>query len=262
MGGVVFPRIGEVTYLLTLPGHGFYWFQLPAAREERAGLHLVGDAQVPPPKRLIIGAVVNGPAGTGSRRKLMAGRLHVSDRPSGREPTRIGGTRLAGARIGDAAPRQGTETDLVLTARVLEVSVTVHLSPRPGSARPPQTLFAGRDGLHGPLLVCVGVVLVLPVGILLAHDVGDGFVAPLVAPIQVHDHAPTQDDDGDSRGDDERDQGNMRKPQMRETAQVSQTDACKVAATASGHADCAERQAEAPAPRCSRPAITPIVLHR
>jgi maltose alpha-D-glucosyltransferase/alpha-amylase len=27
-GGVRFPQIGELTYLLTLPGHGFYWFQL------------------------------------------------------------------------------------------------------------------------------------------------------------------------------------------------------------------------------------------
>ena len=36
MGGVAFPRIGELSYLLTLPGHGFYWFQLPASREERA----------------------------------------------------------------------------------------------------------------------------------------------------------------------------------------------------------------------------------
>jgi len=36
MGGVVFPRIGELTYLLTLPGHGFYWFQLPAARDDRS----------------------------------------------------------------------------------------------------------------------------------------------------------------------------------------------------------------------------------
>jgi maltose alpha-D-glucosyltransferase/alpha-amylase len=34
MGGVTFPRIGELPYLLTLPGHGFYWFQLPAMREE------------------------------------------------------------------------------------------------------------------------------------------------------------------------------------------------------------------------------------
>jgi maltose alpha-D-glucosyltransferase/alpha-amylase len=34
MGGVTFPRIGELPYLLTLPGHGFYWFQLPPAREE------------------------------------------------------------------------------------------------------------------------------------------------------------------------------------------------------------------------------------
>jgi maltose alpha-D-glucosyltransferase/alpha-amylase len=29
MGGVTFPPIGEFSYLLTLPGHGFYWFQLP-----------------------------------------------------------------------------------------------------------------------------------------------------------------------------------------------------------------------------------------
>jgi maltose alpha-D-glucosyltransferase / alpha-amylase len=29
MGGVTFPKIGELPYLLTLPGHGFYWFQLP-----------------------------------------------------------------------------------------------------------------------------------------------------------------------------------------------------------------------------------------
>jgi maltose alpha-D-glucosyltransferase/alpha-amylase len=35
MGGVVFPPIGELTYLLTLPGHGFYWFQLPPAPQAR-----------------------------------------------------------------------------------------------------------------------------------------------------------------------------------------------------------------------------------
>ena len=34
MGGVIFPPIGELPYLLTLPGHGFYWFQLPEPREE------------------------------------------------------------------------------------------------------------------------------------------------------------------------------------------------------------------------------------
>jgi maltose alpha-D-glucosyltransferase/alpha-amylase len=27
-GGVAFPRIGELPYLLTLPGHGFYWFEI------------------------------------------------------------------------------------------------------------------------------------------------------------------------------------------------------------------------------------------
>ena len=34
MGGVTFPPIGELPYLLTLPGHGFYWFQLPPPRED------------------------------------------------------------------------------------------------------------------------------------------------------------------------------------------------------------------------------------
>ncbi len=29
LGGVQFPRIGELPYLLTLAGHGFYWFRLP-----------------------------------------------------------------------------------------------------------------------------------------------------------------------------------------------------------------------------------------
>jgi maltose alpha-D-glucosyltransferase / alpha-amylase len=34
MGGVTFPPIGDLNYLLTLPGHGFYWFQLPEPRPD------------------------------------------------------------------------------------------------------------------------------------------------------------------------------------------------------------------------------------
>jgi maltose alpha-D-glucosyltransferase/alpha-amylase len=34
MGGVTFPPIGELPYLLNLAGHGFQWFQLPLARAE------------------------------------------------------------------------------------------------------------------------------------------------------------------------------------------------------------------------------------
>ncbi|MBM7860342.1 maltose alpha-D-glucosyltransferase [Lentzea nigeriaca] len=33
-GGVKFPAIGELPYLLTLPGHGFYWFQLVEAGDD------------------------------------------------------------------------------------------------------------------------------------------------------------------------------------------------------------------------------------
>jgi maltose alpha-D-glucosyltransferase/alpha-amylase len=32
-GGVHFPRVGEWSYLLTLAGHGFYWFQLTRTEE-------------------------------------------------------------------------------------------------------------------------------------------------------------------------------------------------------------------------------------
>ena len=32
-GGVPFPPIGELSYLLTLPGHGFYWFAIHPAEE-------------------------------------------------------------------------------------------------------------------------------------------------------------------------------------------------------------------------------------
>ncbi len=34
-GGVHFPPIGELPYLLTLPGHGFYWFQITRPEAER-----------------------------------------------------------------------------------------------------------------------------------------------------------------------------------------------------------------------------------
>ena len=38
LGGTRFPRIGELPYLLTVAGHGFYWFRLPREREvERTG---------------------------------------------------------------------------------------------------------------------------------------------------------------------------------------------------------------------------------
>jgi maltose alpha-D-glucosyltransferase/alpha-amylase len=33
-GRVPFPRIGQLPYLLTLPGHGFYWFQLCGPEED------------------------------------------------------------------------------------------------------------------------------------------------------------------------------------------------------------------------------------
>jgi len=39
MGGVAFPPVGDLPYLLTLPGHGFYWFVLEPPGEP-AGSHM------------------------------------------------------------------------------------------------------------------------------------------------------------------------------------------------------------------------------
>ncbi len=44
LGGTPFPPIGELPYLLTLPGHGFYWFRL-APEAEAPGWH---QLRVPP----------------------------------------------------------------------------------------------------------------------------------------------------------------------------------------------------------------------
>jgi maltose alpha-D-glucosyltransferase/alpha-amylase len=37
LGGVPFPAIGELPYLLTMAGHGFYWFRLPRQRQDLGG---------------------------------------------------------------------------------------------------------------------------------------------------------------------------------------------------------------------------------
>ncbi|MEU6229747.1 alpha-glucosidase C-terminal domain-containing protein, partial [Streptomyces sp. NPDC047042] len=37
IGGVRFPAIGELPYLLTLAGHGFYWFRLRKDATDPAG---------------------------------------------------------------------------------------------------------------------------------------------------------------------------------------------------------------------------------
>jgi maltose alpha-D-glucosyltransferase / alpha-amylase len=43
LGGMHFPKVGELPYLLTLPGHGFYWFTLPAVQVGPAGAPTPGN---------------------------------------------------------------------------------------------------------------------------------------------------------------------------------------------------------------------------
>jgi maltose alpha-D-glucosyltransferase/alpha-amylase len=45
-GGTPFPKIGELTYLLTLPAYGFYWFSLAAAPEESATAQPVSSPEL------------------------------------------------------------------------------------------------------------------------------------------------------------------------------------------------------------------------
>ncbi|MQA79082.1 MAG: maltose alpha-D-glucosyltransferase [Streptosporangiales bacterium] len=41
-GSVQFPPIGELPYLLTLPGHGFYWFELPTRADDASHARMYG----------------------------------------------------------------------------------------------------------------------------------------------------------------------------------------------------------------------------
>ncbi|HEX6447640.1 MAG TPA: maltose alpha-D-glucosyltransferase [Streptosporangiales bacterium] len=41
-GNVTFPPVGELPYLLTLPGHGFYWFELPPVRDDVSHARMYG----------------------------------------------------------------------------------------------------------------------------------------------------------------------------------------------------------------------------
>src|SRR5262249_6577825 len=45
-GGALFPPIGQLTYLLTMPAYGFYWFQLAASTEAPAW-HITAPEPMP-----------------------------------------------------------------------------------------------------------------------------------------------------------------------------------------------------------------------
>nr|WP_245928801.1 maltose alpha-D-glucosyltransferase [Murinocardiopsis flavida] len=78
MGGVRFPAIGELPYLLTLPGHGFYWFQLPLVDAEssdppRVTENTAGRATVSAPRPAEAppgpGRASAGPSGEQARKR-------------------------------------------------------------------------------------------------------------------------------------------------------------------------------------------------
>jgi maltose alpha-D-glucosyltransferase/alpha-amylase len=46
MGGAKFPEIGELPYLLTLAGHGFYWLRIPRLPQPVAEPAAIGDETV------------------------------------------------------------------------------------------------------------------------------------------------------------------------------------------------------------------------
>ena len=74
LGRSPFPPIGELPYLLTLPGYGFYWFELAAAakvpswHEER----LAGED---PPWLVLFDGIASFDAPTAGDRQAAAGRL-------------------------------------------------------------------------------------------------------------------------------------------------------------------------------------------
>ncbi|MFL1381108.1 MULTISPECIES: maltose alpha-D-glucosyltransferase [unclassified Nocardiopsis] len=76
LGGVRFPRIGELPYLLTLPGHGFYWFQLPPAADTGPD-PVVGEEDTAPTYGLPA-AGVSARAALGGRSPRTRGAHHTT----------------------------------------------------------------------------------------------------------------------------------------------------------------------------------------
>jgi hypothetical protein len=144
----------------------------------------------------------------------------------------------------------GTGDDLLVTLKRHDTPMTGFSSLRQPRAR--RALFASPGWRHWVSLVRGEAVLVPLVDLLLILHACDRLVAPLVAPLQVNNHAPAQGHHDNPRGDDERQQGIMRK-QMRELPRVSETGADKVAAdhATSGNADSTDHQAGTQALPCS-----------
>ena len=56
-GGVPFPPIGELPYLLTLPGHGFYWFSISAGGRELTRVRVGRRRRSPDQRRWPLGSM-------------------------------------------------------------------------------------------------------------------------------------------------------------------------------------------------------------
>ena len=74
VGGSVFPPVGQLTYLLTLPPYGFYWFQLASARA-LPGWHTPAPEPLPEFSTIVVrndlGELAAGPARTLLEREVL-----------------------------------------------------------------------------------------------------------------------------------------------------------------------------------------------
>ena len=92
LGGVRFPQIGELPYLLTLGGYGFYWFRLPRPRDARV---TAAPTETARPVNATALAADDGvprrpPAGSPARAAIRRGRRHAR-RHAPRPPSRPAG---------------------------------------------------------------------------------------------------------------------------------------------------------------------------
>jgi maltose alpha-D-glucosyltransferase/alpha-amylase len=74
MGRSSFPPIGDLPYLLTLAGHGFYWFELTSAAEAPSW-HEEFLAAEPPPWLVLFDSLASFTVAGTEERKSLAGRL-------------------------------------------------------------------------------------------------------------------------------------------------------------------------------------------
>ena len=140
IGGMSFPPIGELTYLLTLPPYGFYWFYLADATQ-MPSWHVAADERLPELPTLVVKQRL-GELLQGASRNILEGETLPAYLPKRRW---FAGERPATALLHRSAGRGGAALCIVRSGdRRAALPVAAGLPRRRPARRQPAQLLAWR----------------------------------------------------------------------------------------------------------------------